>query len=104
MPIYSFLIHDAGAGLPSLTFEIAADEATLKALAVAALAADPDRILVEVRYEDRLQFCLHRNGVVWPGDRSRPQSHQDVAPASKRPPHGRAPARAPRATGQSQAW
>jgi len=103
MPIYSFLIHDAAA-VPSLRFEIAADVAALKALAVAALAADPERRLVEVRYEDRLLFCLHRNGLAWPGRSLRPPTLQDAAPAGKSPlPSGPLTA-PPRATGAVQIW
>jgi hypothetical protein len=83
MRLLSFFVHENGAAIPSLMFEIAADDDTLKTLALAALGADPNRVLVEVRDADRLLFCLHRNGVSWPGSKHQPQTLPGVVAAPK---------------------
>ena len=65
MPIFSLFIHESGSIVPTLAFEVAGDYERVRALAAAALAASPDRLLVEVREADRLLFSIDRNGVTW---------------------------------------
>ena len=70
MRTFSFFIHKAYSSTPSLVFEIASDEETVKRLAWQALAASVSSLAVEVRENDRLLFSLDRNGVSWPAHRS----------------------------------
>jgi hypothetical protein len=66
MRTFSIFVHHANSPTPSLMFEMASDEAMLRALAEKALAGSLDRVAVEVREEDRLVFSLDRNGAAWP--------------------------------------
>jgi hypothetical protein len=65
MRTFSLYIHSTLSAIPALMFEIVSDEAKVRLLAERALSASPDRLLVEVREEDRLRFSIDRNGVAW---------------------------------------
>jgi hypothetical protein len=69
MRTYSFFIHHAGSSTPTLEFELAGDEVSLRSLAEHALSESPNRLAVEIREEDQLVFSLDRNGATWPGQR-----------------------------------
>jgi hypothetical protein len=71
MHTYSFFIHHAGSSTPELMFEFASDQAVLRSLAERALAESGNCLAVEIREEDRLVFCLDRNGATWPVQRQR---------------------------------
>ena len=65
MRTYSFFVHTASSTVPSLLIEAATDPMTARRLAKAALAESTDRLMVEVREDDRLLFTLDRNGASW---------------------------------------
>jgi hypothetical protein len=69
MRTFSFFVHRVYASTPSLIFEIASDEETVKRLARQALAASASSLAVEIREEDKLLYSLDRNGVSWPAHR-----------------------------------
>jgi hypothetical protein len=69
MRTYSFFIHHADSSTPTLMFETAGEEVSLRALAEKALGESPKRLAVEIREEDRLVFSLDRNGASWPVQR-----------------------------------
>ncbi len=62
MRTFSLYIHSSRSATPTLAFEMASDEDTVQAMAEPALAESRDRLLVEVREEDRLLFTLDRDG------------------------------------------
>lgn len=66
MRTFSFFIHQAYHSTPTLMFEFASDEMPLKYLAEKALRESPSHLAIEIREEDRLVFCLDRNGETWP--------------------------------------
>ena len=61
MRTFSLYIHNAQSTTPSLAFEMASDEETVRTLAAGMLAESPNHLLVEVREEDRLLFTLDRD-------------------------------------------
>ena len=61
MRIFSLYIHSRESTTPSLAFEMANDEHSVRALAARGLAESPKRLSVEVREEDRLLFTLARD-------------------------------------------
>jgi len=65
MRTFSFFIHTMESTVPSLLFELSSDETTARSLAEEALAESSNRLLVEVREEDRLLFSIDRNGASW---------------------------------------
>jgi hypothetical protein len=65
MRTFSFFIHTATSAVPMLLIEAATDDMTARRLARAALEESSNRLLVEVREEDRLLFTLDRNGASW---------------------------------------
>jgi hypothetical protein len=58
--------------VPLLLIEAATNEETARRLAKAALADSTNRLLVEVREEDRPLFTLDRNGASWDHHEGRP--------------------------------
>lgn len=66
MRTFSFFIHTAASSTPTLEFELAGDEVSLRCLAERALRELPHRLAVEIREDDRLVFSLDRNGTTWP--------------------------------------
>jgi hypothetical protein len=72
MRIFSLFIHTDTSSTPVLLIEAATDETSARALAKAALAESPHRILVEVREEDRLLFSIDRCDAMWSAHESRP--------------------------------
>ena len=65
MRVFSFFIQHSNSVTPTLMFEVASDEARVRALAEAALAESPHRLAVEVREDDRLLFTVDRSDVSW---------------------------------------
>ncbi len=68
--MFSFFIQHSNTATPTLMFEVASDEAQVRALAKAALAESPHRLAVEVREDDRLLFTVDRSDVSWVDHRS----------------------------------
>lgn len=62
---FTFYIHTTLSVSPSLLCEVQSDEAGARFLARRVLAESVHRLLVEVREDDRLVFCLDRNGASW---------------------------------------
>jgi hypothetical protein len=69
MRTFSLFVHNANSVVPTLSFEVVDDEACARSLAECTLAESPDRLLVEVREDDRLLFSVDRNGVSWTAHR-----------------------------------
>jgi len=65
MRTLSFFIHSSSSVVPTLLIEAVTDDFTARRLARAALAESANRLMVEVREEDRLLFTLDRNGASW---------------------------------------
>jgi hypothetical protein len=66
MRTFSIFVHHANSATPSLMFEMASDEAMLKAVAEKTLAGSRDWVAVEVREDDRLVLRLARNDATCP--------------------------------------
>ena len=62
---FTLFIHHMNSEVPTAVFELSSDLASARRLAERALAESPNRLLVEVREDDRLAFSLDRNGVRW---------------------------------------
>ncbi len=65
MRMFSLFVHTMTSEVPALRLELSSDLATARRLAVKALDEAPNRLLVEVREDDRLIFSLDRNGIAW---------------------------------------
>jgi hypothetical protein len=61
MRTYSLFTYNTRSTVPTLWFEVVADETRARALAERAFAESPDQERVEVREDDRLVFALDRN-------------------------------------------
>ena len=72
MRTYSFFVHTVSSTVPTLLIKAATDDMTARRLAKAALAESTERLMVEVREDDRLLFTLDRNGASWDHHESRP--------------------------------
>jgi hypothetical protein len=62
---FSLFVHTLNSEAPTLLLGLWCDPGSAIWLAERALAESPDRLLVEVREDDRLRFSLDRNGVSW---------------------------------------
>jgi len=62
MRTFSLYVHSTQSATPWLAFELADDEMTVQMVAERCLAESPNRLLVEVREDDRLLFTLDRDG------------------------------------------
>jgi len=62
MRTFSLYVHSAQSATPLLAFEFASDERAVQAIAERCLAESPNRVLVEVREDDRFLFTLDRDG------------------------------------------
>jgi hypothetical protein len=78
---FSFYIHTAQSLAPSFLFELQSDEAAVRSLAERALFESPNRLLVEVREDDRLLFSIDRNGASW----RRRENRRSKRPAPRAP-------------------
>ena len=65
MRIFALYVHSDQSSTPSLAFEIASDEKTVQMMAERVLAESTNRLLVEVRQEDRLLFTLDPEGSLY---------------------------------------
>jgi hypothetical protein len=62
MRTFSLYVHSTQSETPWLAFELASDEDAVQTIAERCLAESPNRLLVEVREDDRLVFTLDREG------------------------------------------
>jgi len=62
MRTFSLYVHSTQSATPWLAFELASDEMAVQMLAERFLAESPNRLMVEVREDDRLIFTLDRDG------------------------------------------
>ena len=84
MRTFSLYFHSDQSTTPTLAFEIASDEATVRMMAERGLKESSHRLLVEVREADRLLFTLERDGSLYRNPRLEPLS-PTAHPAAAQP-------------------